>query len=67
MLAPGSYADGVFSITVNGPVGAEYGLQESENLHDWFPQRTNSPPVMPYTVTVTNSPGLNRFYRVLIR
>jgi hypothetical protein len=67
VLHGGSYANGAFSIAVNGPLGAEYVLEESENLRGWFSLGTNSPPAMPYMVTVTNLTGLNWFYRVLIQ
>ena len=67
VLEPGGYTNGVFSIVVNGPVGAEYVLQGSENLRQWVPLQTNAPAAMPYAVTVTNVPGLNRFYRVVIQ
>ena len=67
VLHPAGYSNGVFSIVVAGPVGAEYVLQGSGDLHTWFPLQTNSPAAMPFAVTVTNVPGVDRFYRVLIR
>ncbi len=67
VLHPAGYTNGVFTIVVDGPVGAEYVLQGSENLRQWFPLGTNTPSAMPYAVTITNVPGLNRFYRVLIQ
>jgi len=67
VLQPGSYDAGVFTIIANGPLGAEYVLMESTNLRDWVRLSTNTPAVLPYAVTVTNVPGLNRFYRVLIQ
>lgn len=66
-LQAGGYTNEVFSIVANGPPGAEYVLLESANLRDWVPVSTNRPAVLPFSVTVTNVPGLNRFYQVLIR
>ena len=67
VLQPASYSDGVFTIVADGPPGADYVLMESTNLRDWVRLSTNTPAVLPYAVTVTNVPGLNRFYRVLIQ
>ena len=67
VLQPGGYEDGVFTIIADGPLGADYVLMESANLRDWVRLSTNTPAVLPYSITVTNVPGLNRFYRVLIQ
>jgi hypothetical protein len=67
VLQPGAYDSGVFMIIADGPLGADYVLLESPNLRDWVPLSTNTPAVLPYSATVTNVPGLNRFYRVLIQ
>jgi hypothetical protein len=67
VLQPGSYDAGVFTIITDGPLGADYVLMESANLRDWVRLSTNTPAVLPYAVTVTNAPGLSRFYRVLIQ
>ena len=66
-LQVGGNPNGVFSVVVTGPRGAEYVLEGSGDLHNWFPLQTNAPAAMPFAVTVTNVPGVDRFYRVLIR
>ncbi|MBI4324965.1 MAG: hypothetical protein HY674_06840, partial [Chloroflexi bacterium] len=66
VLQPGSYADGVFTIITDGPLGAAYVLQSSTNLTDWVRLQTNSPSVLPFSVMVTNEPGMNMFYRVKV-
>jgi hypothetical protein len=65
-LQPGIYANGVFSILVNGPLGADYVLLGSTNLSDWVRLRTNTPATLPFTITVTNVPGMNQFLRIKI-
>ena len=65
-LHPGAYANGVLSIVVNGPVGADYVLLGSTNLSDWARLQTNTPAVLPFAITVTNVPGMNWFYRVKV-
>jgi hypothetical protein len=67
VLQPGAYDSGVFTIIADGPLGADYVLLESPDLRDWTRVSTNTPAVLPFSVTVTNVPGLNRFYRVLIQ
>ena len=67
LLVPGTYTNGVFGITVNGPAGADYVLQQSEDLRVWTSVRTNWLPAMPYSVIVTNTPGGSWFYRVLVQ
>ena len=66
VLQAGTYADGVFNIVLNGPLGADYVLLSSTDLIHWVPERTNTPAVLPFGLTVTNQPGLNRFYRVIV-
>jgi hypothetical protein len=65
-LQPSIYADGMFSIVVNGPVGADYVLLGSTNLSDWVRLQTNTPAALPFSVTAPNMPGPTRFYRMLI-
>jgi len=67
VLQAGSYDAGALTIIASGPPGADYVLMESTNLRDWVRLSTNTPAVLPYAVTVTNVPGLNRFYQVLIQ
>ena len=67
VLQPGAYDSGVFTIIADGPLGADYVLLESPNLRDRTRLSTNTPAVLPHAVTVTNVPGLTRFYRVLIQ
>jgi hypothetical protein len=66
VLQPGWYANGVFSLAVNGPIGADYVLVGSTNLMDWVRLQTNTPMAMPFILTVTNAPGMNGFYGVLV-
>ena len=66
-VEPGSYLNGVFSVFVNNPLGAEFVLLESSDLRNWVRLQTNTAAGMPYAMSVTNVPGLNRFYRLLIR
>ena len=66
VLQAGSYRDGVFTIQVDGPVGADYVLQGSTNLTDWVRMSTNSAPVLPYDLSVTNMFDTSHFFRVLI-
>ena len=65
-LQAGSYANGVFTIGLNGPVGADYVLLGSTNLTEWVRLSTNTPMVLPSAITVTNVPGANWFYRVKV-
>lgn len=67
VLQPAGYSNGVFRTMMDGPVGADYVLEGSANLHSCFPLQTNSPAAMPLAVTVMNVPRVDRFYRVLIR
>jgi hypothetical protein len=66
-LRTGRYAGGLFSLFVDNPLGAEFVLLESPDLMTWVMVQTNTASAMPCQMTVTNTPGLNRFYRVLIQ
>ena len=66
VLQAGAYADGVFTIAVNGPLGADYVLLGSTNLAEWVRLSTNTLTALPFAITVTNQPGPNWFYRVKV-
>ncbi len=62
-----SYANGQFSLMVNGDSGPDYILQSSTNLIDWQSLITNSSPAVPFTFTDTNAAAVPvQFYRVLL-
>jgi pectin methylesterase-like acyl-CoA thioesterase len=62
-----SYANGQFSLTVNGDNGPDYILQTSTNLLVWQSLLTNSSPSVPFTFTDTNAAAVPvQFYRVLL-
>ena len=64
-----SYADGQFSLTVNGQVGPDYAVQVSTNLTDgnWTTLFTTNSPPSPFTFT-DSSAGLvpAQFYRIVV-
>jgi pectin methylesterase-like acyl-CoA thioesterase len=61
------YANGQFSMTVNGDTGPDYILQTSTNLVDWQSLSTNTSPTLPFTFTDTNAASVPaQFYRVLL-
>ena len=66
VLQAGACAQGVFTIGLDGPAGADFVLLGSTNLTDWLRLSTNTPAVLPSTITVTNVPGANWFYRVKV-
>lgn len=66
-LGTGKYTNGVFSVVVNNPFGAEFVLWESPDLVNWSQLQTRTPATMPYSFMTTNVPGLNRFYRLMIQ
>jgi pectate lyase len=64
--APG-YANGMFSLTVNGDPGHDYIIQTSTNLIDWTPIYTNPMPALPFTWTDPGASNFNQqYYRVLV-
>jgi hypothetical protein len=66
-LTPVSLAAGKFTLQINGSVGPQYILQASTNLINWTSILTNTPSVMPLTVTDTNAVNFkHRFYRALV-
>jgi len=62
----GRFANGVFQMTLSGPVGSNYVLQFSTNLTQWTSISTNVPGVSPF---VLSDPGATnsryRFYRTI--
>ena len=64
-LQPLGYTNESFCLSVSGPVGPDYILQGSSNLHDWLSLASNAPLALPFTVSDTNTATFpNRFYRV---
>jgi hypothetical protein len=64
-LRPLGYTNESFRLSVSGPVGPDYILQASPNLHDWLSLASNAPLTLPFTVSDTNTAAFpNRFYRV---
>ena len=62
-----SYANGQFSLTVNGDTGPDYIIQTSTNLVNWQSLLTNSSPAVPFVFTDTNAAAAPvQFYRVLL-
>jgi autotransporter-associated beta strand protein len=60
-----AYANGQFSMTVNGQAGPDYIVQASTNLLDWESLITNSSPILPFNYT--NSANMpSQFYRILL-
>jgi hypothetical protein len=66
-LSGSVYANGTFSLTVNGDGGHSYIIQTSTNLTDWTSVFTNPMPSLPF---VWSDPGANnsrlRFYRIQV-
>jgi len=56
-------AGGQLGLTIGGDVGPNYTVQTSTNLVSWQTLLTTNPPVLPFTVTITNGPEPRRFYR----
>jgi hypothetical protein len=58
---------GQWQMQIAGEPELDHILQMSTNLVDWQNVRTNSRAVTPYTVTLPDTPGLDRaFYRLLL-
>jgi hypothetical protein len=66
VLSPLGVADGEFSANVtSGTIGPDHVLQGSTNLTDWVRLSTNTPTVLPFTLTDPNAGAFpKRFYRV---
>ncbi len=64
------YANGIFSMLVNGSTGPDYYLQSATNLNPpitWLPGQTNLVATPPFTVTDPVTTNFNqKFYRVLL-
>ena len=64
-LQPLGYTNNSIVLSVSGPVGPDYILQGSPNLHDWLSLASDAPLALPFTVSDTNTAAFtNRFYRV---
>ncbi len=66
ITSSGSTTNGIFQMTLTGPVGGNYVLQTSTNLQQWISISTNTPASSPFVLTdpgATNAPI--QFYRVL--
>ena len=65
-VAPGSFTNGTFQMSLSGPVGSNFVLQVSTDLTQWISIVTNTPGASPFVLTDTNAPSSSaRFYRVL--
>jgi hypothetical protein len=51
------------TLTISGDRGPDYVLLTSTNLSDWKPLLTTNPASLPLTLSVTNTPDPQRFYR----
>jgi hypothetical protein len=61
------YANGHFSLTINGDAGPDYIVQVSTDLINWQSLSTNSSPSLPFTFTDTNASAMPvQFYRILL-
>jgi hypothetical protein len=62
-----NYANGQFSLTVNGDNGPDYIVQTSTNLTVWQNLFTNSSPAVPFTFTDSNAAAVPvQFYRIML-
>jgi hypothetical protein len=58
--------DGGITLTIGGPVGADYLIQVSTDLEQWDDVETVSPPVVPFDWSDPDGPvSGSRFYRVM--
>ena len=66
-LTPLACQNGVLTLSVAGTPGPDYILQASDDLARWVNLSTNTPALLPFTLTATNAPTVPfRFYRVLL-
>ena len=66
-LDSSSFANGQFTMMVNGQVGPDYTVQVSTNLlGGWTSLYTTNPVAMPFTFISTNGGAPMEFYRVLV-
>lgn len=62
-----TFADGQFSLQVNGQPGPDYRIEASTSLTDWTPVHTANSPAMPFNWTHSDTGGApRRFYRVKV-
>jgi len=52
------------TLAISGDAGPDYIVQTSTNLLNWVPLLTTNPAALPLTVSVTNGPDAQRFYRI---
>ena len=69
-LSGPDYANGIFSMLVNGSAGPDYYLQSATNLNSpiaWLPLQTNFSASPPFTFSDYGATNFNqKFYRVLL-
>ena len=65
-LTPITYSAGHFTLQVAGPTGPAYSVEFSTNLVSWISLGTNTPLVVPFTVTDSNAVFGRRFYRAVL-
>ena len=66
-LSSALWAEGQFSLAVNGQTGPDYAVQASTNLVDWQSVFTTNSAVMPFEWTDPNTSLLPlRFYRIVV-
>jgi hypothetical protein len=62
------YANGTFSLTVNGDAGHNYIIQTSTNLTVWTSIFTNPMPTLPFTWSDSGAGNYGRqFYRIQVQ
>jgi hypothetical protein len=62
-----SWTGSHLTVSVNGQVGPDYGVETSTNLSDWTLLWLTNPPAMPFNWTSTNAATeAKRFYRVRV-
>lgn len=69
VILPQSYVDGVFTVSVIGPVGPGYVLLEGPSVTQgpWTPVITNTPSSVPFSLSRTNRSAVDQFYRVVLQ
>ncbi len=63
--SPGGFTNGIFQMSLTGPVGSNYVLQVSSNLLQWISIGTNTPAASPFVLSDPSVSRAARFYRVL--
>jgi hypothetical protein len=66
-VSPAGFADGQFTLQVDGDSGPDYALQVSTNLTDWNTLLSTNSPAMPFQWTESNAMTFPmQFYRVKV-